>query len=92
MEDILNLIQKKPELLKINESRNLPHNESSAPAYWFTKAYIRDMVNDVLTLGGKCLEFEKDDSYEDLCSYYKEMKNLVEELLERAKYFHENNK
>lgn len=89
--DVMDLLNKKPELLKVNQERNLPHSESAVPAYWYTKAYIKDMMNDVMTLMQKSFQEEEQDNYNSLEINYKNIKSAVDELNERAKFFSKKN-
>lgn len=90
-QDVMKLLTEKSDLLNINQNRNLPHTESAVPAYWYTKAYIKDMMNDVVTLMQKSFEDEKNDNFKELEINYKNIKSAVDELNERAKFFSKKN-
>lgn len=90
-EDILNYIKEKPEVGELNKKWVMDHPETGdIPVYWYTKAYINDMLNDVKSLSIKCQDLEKSENYKEARHYYSELKSLVEELYERAEVFSKN--
>lgn len=85
--DIMALLDAKPEIVAINQERNLPHSENAVPAYWYTKAYIKDMMNDVIDLTNKSFEAEDNNDFNELKLNFENLKKAVDELYERAKFF-----
>jgi len=90
MNNILDLLERHPEIGKINQNRNLVHTESAIPAYWYTKAYIRDMLKDIQNLAEQSENLEEQDNFPKLVRYYTEIKELINELSERSKHFMQN--
>lgn len=89
--EVMKLLTQKPELLTINQERNLPHADNAAPAYWYTKAYITDMMNDVMGLMQSSFKEEDLNNFKSLEINFKNINSAVEELYERAKFFSEKN-
>ncbi len=91
MSDILQLIEEKPELVKINSKWVSQPMSGSAPAYWFNSTYAKDLLEDLGSLKERCLVYETSKNYSELREFYRELENVAVELKERANYLAENN-
>ena len=91
MDDILKLLEKEPKLRDVNKTRIIDSAVGEVPGYWYTKAYIKDMLTDVKVLSDKLSELEDMNAYQEMPRYLKEMYEINRELSERARYLGKNN-
>lgn len=90
MNDILELLKAKPELGKINANRVIAPAAAEVPAYWYTQAYVRDMLNDIRSLAQRTIELEAEKRYGEELPYLQELVSFSMELAERARFLGKN--
>jgi spore coat polysaccharide biosynthesis protein SpsF len=90
MKDILALLEAKPELKHLNAARIMALPAAEVPGYWYTRAYIRDMLKDIQSLAEKSIELDAQNQYQEEIPYLKEIVSFGSELLERARFLGKN--
>lgn len=90
MAEILNFLQQNPQVAEINKKWNPPRSQDAAPAYWFNKTYMKDLLRDVVTLGDLCSKLEDQKDYEKLKLHYFELEEMAHELKQRAEHLAKN--
>lgn len=87
LDEILALLKSSPEIFKLNANRNLHQSSSNAPAYWYTAAYIQDLLNDLEIVAKLARNWENNRDFSQLKVLYKDLETVSTELRERAETF-----
>lgn len=87
LKEILELKAREPEIFALNANRNLHHDSTDAPAYWYTAAYIQDLLNDLKLVSDLARDLEKSQNFSALKTLYQDLNSVSSELKERAEFF-----
>ena len=87
LDDIISLLNKKNDLLKINSKYILPQQPI---AYWNTLAYIDDLYKDLVILIEESRKSDSNNDFSKVIDNYNQAKKILNELTKRAQYKKEN--
>lgn len=86
-QEVLALMERKPELREINRKWAPVKTNAQVPGYWLNKTYTSDLLNDIGTLAGLCAKLEAEKAFARLAVHYTELEDMAVELKARAEHF-----
>jgi len=82
-EDILDLLQRRPDIAAINQERALTLAER--PAVWDSEGYLFDLQKDLMVSAQKAVEADQKGRFAEAEQLYRELTRIAQELGERTR-------